>query len=134
MSGTLEGEVRPDQYVIAGLPTGKSYDDVYVHDPIADEQGMVNVALVNDQLAGGFGLYWRYRKSELPILNHWQHFEAGTYVTGIEPGNCSVLGRKRNRAAGTLQHITPDEVRRFRLEIGVLEGSEEIEAVERRIP
>lgn len=129
----LEGrEVQPDQYQVAGPPTNRSHDDVYIHAPNADEQGMVNVALINDQLAGGLGLYWRYPKTELPVLNQWQHFEAGAYVTGIEPGNCNVLGRKSNRADGTLEHIAPGEVRRFHLEMGVLEGSEEIEAFEGR--
>lgn len=125
-------EVSPEAYSNVEAPAAP-LDDVFVHDPAADAEGMVNVALVNDQLAGGMGLYWRYRKEELPVLNQWRHFEAGTYVMGIEPGNCSVLGRIANREAGTLQHIAPGEIRRFTLEMGVLEGAEAIARYERNV-
>lgn len=123
-------EVGPETYLPVGPPAA-SHDDVFVHDPEPDADGNVSVALVNDRLAGGLGLYWRYRKEELPVLNQWRHLEAGTYVMGIEPGNCSVLGRKANRAAGTLQHLAPGETRRFTLEMGVLEGAEAIARFER---
>ena len=62
-----------------------------------------------------------------------QDFVNNTYVTGVEPGNCSVLGRAWNRKNGTLQHIQPGEVREFELEIGVLDGAKEIAAFERRV-
>ena len=125
-------EVGPEEYTTAAAPSAEAHDDVYIHDPVPDAEGYVNVALVNDQLGDGLGLYWRAPKAELPILNQWQHFEAGTYVSGIEPGNCSVLGRARNRASGTLQHIAPGEVREFHLEMGVLDGRDAIAAFERR--
>jgi hypothetical protein len=41
-----------------------------------------------------------------------------------------MLGRAWNRKHGYLQHIAPGEVREFHLEIGVLDGAEEIEAFE----
>ena len=121
-------EVGPEDYARARAPSAENHDDVFVHDPRPDAGGMVNVALVNERLAGGLGLYWRFPKAEIPILNQWQHFEAGTYVTGIEPGNCSVLGRARNRAAGTLEHLPPGEARDLHLEMGVLEGAAAIAA------
>ncbi len=111
-------------------PAAEPKDAVYIHDLRPDTSGMVQVGLVNEHLGSGFGLYWRYRKTELPILNQWQHFTKGTYVTGIEPGNCTVLGRKANREGGTLQHLAPGESREFTLEIGVLDGAGEIRAFE----
>jgi hypothetical protein len=66
-------------------------------------------------------------------LNQWQHFHRGTYVTGIEPGNVSMLGRAWNRRHGYLQHIEPGEVREFHLEIGVLQGASEITAFEETV-
>jgi hypothetical protein len=123
----LEGrEVAPDAYSRVGPPAGKPRDDVFIHDPATDGDGWVQAALVNDRLGDGLGLYWRYPKKDLPVLNQWQHFEAGTYVTGIEPGNCSVLGRKANRDAGTLEYLGPGETRDFHLEMGVLDGREAI--------
>lgn len=126
-------EVGPDAYTTVGPLHREEYEDVYIHDPIADTDGVVSVALINDHLAGGLGLYWRFKKSEISVVNQWQHFVAGTYVTGIEPGNCSVLGRKANREAGTLQKIAPGEVREFTLEMGILEGPEETGEFERRV-
>ena len=87
------------------------------------------MALINDRL--GLGLYFRFPVREMPILNQWQHFHRGTYVTGIEPGNASVLGRAWNRRNGTLEYLPPGETREFHLEIGVLQGEEEIRAFER---
>jgi hypothetical protein len=121
-----EREVGPEAYTTVCAPVDGKGDSVFVHDPVSDADGIVAVGLLNDRL--GLGLYWKFAKAELPILNQWQHFATGTYVTGIEPGNCSVLGRQRNRAAGTLQHIEPGEVREFHLEMGVLDGAEEMEA------
>jgi len=123
-----EREVGPESYTTVSAPTCGRHDRVIVHDPVADATGHVRVALLNDRL--GIGLYWKFPKDELPILNQWQHFEAGTYVTGIEPGNCSVLGRQRNRMAGTLEYLAPGEQREFHLEIGVLDGPEEMAAWE----
>ena len=124
-------EVGPEEYTTAGPPVQEMHDDVYVHHPVADADGNVHVGLINDRLQ--LGLYWKYPKAEIPILNQWQHFHRGTYVTGVEPGNASMLGRAWNRKHGYLQHIEPEEVREFHLEIGVLEGEEEIRAFESKV-
>jgi hypothetical protein len=124
--------VGPDVYASVGPPATPT-DEVFVHDLTPDAEGQVRVALVNDHLAGGLGVYWRYPKAELPVLNQWLHFEAGTYVMGVEPGNCSVMGRQANREAGTLQHLAPGETRRFTLEMGVLEGAEAIARFEQEL-
>jgi hypothetical protein len=92
---------------------------------------MVHVGLVNDRL--GLGLTWTFPRRELPILNQWQHFHKGTYVTGLEPGNCSVLGRAWNRKHGTLEYIAPGATRDFHLQLGVLDGAREIRAFERSL-
>ena len=126
---TEDRTVGPEEYTVVAAPQKEAADDVYVHRPVADEQGNVNVGLINDRLQ--MGLYWKFPIAEMPILNHWQHFHRGTYVTGIEPGSCSVLGRVWNRKHDTLQYIQPGEVRDFHLEIGVLDGSDEIRNFER---
>lgn len=124
-------EVSPADYALAKGPQQKAHDDVYVHRPLSDRQGQVHVGLLNDKL--GLGLYWKFKRSEIPIVNHWQHFHKGTYVTGIEPGNCSVLGRAWNRKHKTLQYIEPGEVREFNIEIGVLDGQREMQTFERQV-
>ena len=124
-------EVAPEDYCKIGGPRAKAHDDVYVHRPAADRRGMVHVGLVNDRL--GLGLTWTFPRRELPILNQWQHFHKGTYVTGLEPGNCSVLGRAWNRKHGTLEYIAPGATRDFHLQLGVLDGAREIRAFERSL-
>ena len=124
-------EVGPEEYATVTAPAADAQDAVYVHRPVADADGMVECALVNERLA--LGLRWRLSRDELPLVNQWQHFYRGTYVTGIEPGNCSALGREWNRKEGTLAHLEPGEVREVRLEIGVLDGVEEIAEIAKRI-
>ncbi|MDP6040139.1 MAG: aldose 1-epimerase family protein, partial [Candidatus Latescibacteria bacterium] len=88
-------EVGPEAYEVAKGPQKNAHDDVYVHYPRADAEGNVHIGLINDRLK--LGLYWKFPIREIPIVNHWQHFHRGTYVTGIEPGNASMLGRAWNR-------------------------------------
>ena len=124
-------EVGPDTYETVAPPRDEPHDDVYVHRPIPDASGMVEAALVNGKL--GLGIGFRFSKQEVPLLTQWQHYSKGTYVTGIEPGNCSPLGRAWNRANGYLQHIAPGEVRDFHMQITVLDGREDLAAAETRI-
>jgi hypothetical protein len=120
--------VGPDVYAMAQGPQPEFEDNVFVHRPSADANGDARVALINDKL--GLGLYWTFPLAEMPLVSQWQHFIRGTYVTGVEPGNASMLGRAWNREHGYLQHIESGEVREFHLEIGVLDGVEEIAAFE----
>ncbi len=122
-------------------PDGRDYDVVF--DATGNVQAMeasfehvaaggrlVFVGLINDRLQ--LGLYWKFPQQEIPIVTQWQHFHRGTYVTGVEPGNASMLGRAWNRKHGYLQYIQPGQVRDFHLEIGVLDGEKEIRAFERQ--
>ena len=123
--------VTVDEYNIVSSPRSREKDDVFVHRPLVDKSGNVHVALINDRIE--LGIYWTFQKTEMPLLNQWLHYHKGTYVAGIEPGNVSVLGREWNRTNGYLENIAPGEIRKFNLEIGVLEGSEEIRRFERKV-
>ena len=57
--------------------------------------------------------------SSLPRLWQWVHPSYG--VLGIEPSNCSVLGRAHDRAEGRLPFIEPGEERLTRVRIEVEE-------------
>jgi hypothetical protein len=118
-------------YERAGAPQPGAGDDVYVHRPRPAADGTVTVALVNDRLA--FGLQWRFPAAEMPLVTQWQHFANAGYVTGVEPGNCSPLGRAWNRRNGSLEYLEPGAVREFHLEITVLDGADDIAAAERRV-
>ncbi|MBT5876030.1 MAG: aldose 1-epimerase family protein [Candidatus Latescibacteria bacterium] len=123
---TEDRQVGPEVYTTASAPKDVAEDNVFVHRVRADSQGNSRVGMINDDL--GLGIFWKFPQEEIPIVNQWQHFHRGTYVTGVEPGNASMLGRAWNRKHGTLQYIEPEEVREFHMEIGVLDGAEEISA------
>jgi hypothetical protein len=57
----------------------------------------------------------------------------GTYVVGMEPANCLVEGRDKERESGTLQFLQPGEKREYELEIGVLKSTDAIEKLEARL-
>lgn len=94
-------------------------EQVFYHDLQADAAGQVEVCLSNPQFNGGQGLnvVWRYAKSEYPVLVEWKMMGAGSYVVGIEPGNCHVEGRVKERERGTLHMIAPRETRTFNIEL-----------------
>lgn len=123
--------IGPEVYQRMAAPMAEEHDEVYIHWPDPDEDGHVEVALVNEAL--GLGLAFRYPHAELPVLSQWQCFTKGTYVTGVEPGNCTPLGRAWNRKHGTMEHIGPGEVREFHMEITVLDGPQEIARAQARI-
>ena len=50
----------------------------------------------------------------------------GTYVLGLEPANCLVLGRATEHQRGTLRMLAPGESCETMLRLGVVEGREKI--------
>ena len=71
--------------------------------------------LINDSLGLAVSVTWE--RATLPRLWQWVHRGAGIYALGIEPANCSVLGRGADRSAGTLPTLAPGEERVTRLRI-----------------
>jgi hypothetical protein len=106
-------------------------EQVFFHDTRADAEGYVTAILANRALdqGRGFGAYVRYRQAELPRLVEWKMMGAGTYVVGVEPANCLVMGRADERARGTLVTLAPGEKREYRVEIGALADNAAIDAL-----
>jgi hypothetical protein len=101
-------------------PTPGYREQVFYHDLRADDQGMLKVSLSNPPFDHGRGLrvYWKYKKSDYPILVEWKMMGEGLYVVGVEPANCHVEGRASERQRGTLQMLQPQEARTYLLEVG----------------
>ena len=59
----------------------------------------------------------RWEAAGLPRLHQWVHPAPGVAALGLEPANCSVLGRAADRAAGRLPVLEPGEERVTRIEI-----------------
>jgi len=103
----------------------------YYHDVNAGPDGRTAIGIVNREM--GIGGYVRYRPEQLPKLIQWKQMGQGWYTCGLEPANCLVEGRDKDRATGRLQFIEPQEERVFELELGVLTSQEEIAQFEAEV-
>ncbi len=107
-------------------PTPGYAEQVFLHRPVAGEDGYARAALVNVEMA--FGAYVRFRVAELPHLIEWKMMGQGTYVVGLEPANCGVGGRSEDRECGVLRTLEPGETLSLAVEIGVLPDAAAIDA------
>jgi hypothetical protein len=74
--------------------------------------GATHAAVVNEQLGLRVAI-----ESDLPRLWQWIDPAPGIYALGIEPANCSVLGRAHDRSEGTLPFLQPGQERNTRIAI-----------------
>ena len=125
-----EAEDRKERFAQMQPPTSGFREKVYFHDMRPDSDGRVTTAIINQDLDGGFGVYCTYRKDQLPYFTEWKMMGKGTYVVGMEPGNALVMGRAIERESGRLRFLEPGEKRTYELEIGVVEGADQIAALE----
>ena len=130
-----EAQIDAEHYYRFQAPTPGFKEWVYYHDMEPDSDGYVHAALANKNFNNGqgFGFYVKYLKSQLPRFIEWKMNGEGAYVVGMEPANCLVDGRDKEREQGTLQFLQPGEKREYNLEIGVLDSIEAIEELEARL-
>lgn len=100
-------------------PTQGYSEQVFYHDLPTDDRGWAGIALVNP--TRGLSLSVRFQKATLPNLVQWKMMGNGVYVLGLEPANCLLEGRTRERARGTLQFLEPGESRDLQVEIAISE-------------
>jgi len=98
-----------------GPPEPDASEMVFEHRVRPDPSGWAAASAVNPVL--GLALEVRWRHAELPRFHQWIHPRPGMYVVGLEPANCSVLGRAADRAAGVLPMLEPQEARITELRI-----------------
>jgi len=122
------GLARSSDY---SAPDAGVLEQQFMHDLRADPSGRTVVALVNDRLE--LGVYLRFSVAELPCFAQWKVQRYGEYVHGFEPGICYPIGREAAQRDGSLAWLAPLERREVRLELGVLDGAEEIAALREEI-
>ncbi len=98
----------------------------FLHTMAEDDGGFALTGVINRSLAGGLGLYLKFRINTLPYLSEWKQMGEVDYVLGIEPCNTIIKNRAKLRKDGRLPFIEPGEVKQMEIELGVLEGEEEI--------
>jgi Domain of unknown function (DUF4432) len=124
-SVNARGDHPVEGYRTLAGPVGGSVEQVFEHEPAAEPDGTVPMAVVNRRL--GLGLYQVFRREQLPHHFVWRMLGEGTYVVGIEPCTNRTAGRLDARERGELIELAAGESRTYELELGALDGLEEIE-------
>ncbi len=111
------GEAEKERWNRFSLPIPGYKEKCYYHNIEPDKNGSLQVSIENKNI--GIRFYIKYFKNELPCLIQWKMMGQGMYVLGVEPSNCLVEGRAKERKSGKLQFLKPGESRRYNLEAGI---------------
>jgi len=108
-------------------------EKVFFHTMGTDANGQTFVALVNPDTGGGvpLGAVIRWNTRELPILTQWKMPRKGFYVMGLEPGNCTPVGRGVLREKGKLPMLEGQAEQSITIDFEVVDSMKEIEALEK---
>jgi Domain of unknown function (DUF4432) len=111
------GEVRPrdDDAAPHDWSTAPP-EPVAMQERVWEHVGATRAGVLNEQLGIRAGLEF-----DLPRMWQWIDPAPGVYALGLEPANCSVLGRAHDRAAGTLPFLEPGRERITRIAVTVKE-------------
>jgi hypothetical protein len=112
-------------------PQPAGAQQVAVHRVVADADGFVRTALVNDRIGTGVAVSWP--KRQLPWLQHWQCLSEGTYALGVEPVTNRFGSRAELAQTGELEVLQPGETRVYDLAVEVLDGPAALEGCETAI-
>ena len=104
-------------------------EEVFFHQVLADENGMAVAVLATDD----FGLALEWDTAHEPYLTQWKNYRNGTYVCGVEPGNCLPEGQNRAQREGRLVHLAPGERQSFRNKLTVLDGAAAVQSTRARV-
>jgi len=110
-------------------------EQVFLHRMIGDARGWASAALVNPDLGpDGLGLYVRFPVAVLPVMAEWKMMGEGDYVLGMEPCNVDLMPRAELRKKGLLPMLAPGAQAELTVEIGILEGPQDIHAFTLALP
>ena len=115
-----------DHWNIYRGPTEGFIEEVYLIDPLADENSSSIALLVNAKSDLATSVRWNI--TELPYLTIWKNTasEQDGYVTGIEPATGYPFNRLVERKYGRVPKLAPGESRSFNLEFGIHSGTDEV--------
>lgn len=99
--------------------TPRHSEEVFFHQVLADENALAMAVLASDE----FGVAIEWDTTHEPYLTQWKNYRNGTYVCGVEPGNCLPEGQNRAHREGRLVHLAPGEQQIFRNKLTVLDGT-----------
>ena len=116
-------------------PRPHFHEQVWQHEMMADANGRVPVAIVNERFDGGHGLGFLVEsgKAEFPAQFEWQNLQEGQYTVGIEPSTNHVMGKPFAEERSELIWLEHGDEKRYTTRFAVLDGAESIADCERRI-
>ena len=112
-------------------PTPGYPEQCWEHAATPEPGGTVPVAVVNR--AREIGVYEVHRHDQLPFHTMWRMLGEGAYAVAMEPTTNRDAGRFDARERGELIMLAPGETKNYDLEVGVLDGAQEIDAFESRV-
>ncbi len=107
-------------------PTSDYQEHNFLHYMKTDESGYAYAAVINKELLDGIGVYIKFKADTLPYLSEWKMAREIDYALGLEPSNTKCQNRRILRENGMLPMLEPGERRSMEIEIGVIEGQDEI--------
>lgn len=123
-----EAETPLDGYQQWQAPTPGYRERVYYHEQIIndpDHQGWATAIIQNPKFPLANGGNWdlsarlSWTTKNLPRLVQWKMPGAGVHVLGIEPANCYVEGRAKERQRKTLTYIEPGQSLSYELTLEI---------------
>ena len=110
-------------------PTPGFIEEVYLVEPLADENSSTLAFLLNSSQTVGTSVRWNI--TELPYLTIWKNTasEKDGYVTGIEPATSFPFNRRIERKYGRVPMIQPGETRSFTLDFGIHKDDQSIQDI-----
>jgi hypothetical protein len=137
---TTEGrdeQARRDRGVEESLvvpePIADYAEKVFFHTLAADAAGRTFIALLNKDPGDGqpLGIVLRWNRKELPSFTHWKMPRKGFYVTGLEPGTATPLGRGALREQGKLSLIEPQASHESTIDFEVLDSPDQFDMIDK---
>lgn len=111
MRGEDQSEVK--QWNQFSNPIQSYNERVYFHDLKPDEDNKIFYQINNPVLGLGVKVSWN--KGDLPFLSQWKMFGKSEYVLGMEPGNCTPIGRIGIRESGNAEYLESFQEKVIRL-------------------
>ena len=128
---TPRGDHSVEGYRTMRAPAAGFVEQVFEHDLGGEPDGSVPAGIVNRRL--GIGLYEVFDRRQLPHHFVWRMLGEGTYTLGIEPSTNRTGGRLDARERGELIELEAGAARSYDLELGALDGTDEIDAFAARV-
>jgi hypothetical protein len=95
---------------------------VYYHNVKPDSSGICTASIINKNFGNSKKLAAKlsFKKDELPFFTQWKMMGEAEYVIGLEPGNCHVEGRQKEKEIfKSLQYLEPGEIKKSGIEFEI---------------